>query len=130
MNKENYLHTELTDLIIKSFYQVYNSLGYGFLEKVYENSLLIELRKNGLNCEKQKPISVYYDNVIVGEYFSDIIVEDKVILELKAAESLCNEHECQLVNYLKASEIEVGLLLNFGTKPQFKRKVFSAKYKP
>lgn len=129
VSKDNYLHSDLTDVIIKSFYKVYNFLGYGFLEKVYENSLLIELRKLGLNCEKKKPISVYYGNTIVGEYFADIIVENKIILELKAAESLCIEHECQLINYLKATEMEVGLLLNFGSKPQFKRKVFSNEYK-
>jgi len=82
-----------------------------------------------LKCLKQKPISVYYDGLIIGEYFADIIVNDVVIIELKAAESLCIEHECQLVNYLKATDIEVGLLLNFGKKPQFKRKVLTAEYK-
>ena len=123
------LHKALTDKIIKAYYAVYNTLGYGFLEKVYENSMIIELRKLGLNCTKQYPISVFYDNTVVGEYFADIIVENCIILELKAAENLCDEHECQLVNYLKASDVEVGLLLNFGKKPEFKRKVLTSKYK-
>ena len=126
---ENYKYSEITNLIIRAFYNVYNNLGYGFLEKVYENSMIIELRKLSLNCTKQHPISVYYDNTIVGEYFTDIIVENCVILELKAAENLCDEHECQLVNYLKASDIEVGLLLNFGKKPECKRKVLTSEYK-
>ena len=124
----NYKFSEITDLIIKSFYTVYNKLGFGFLEKVYENSLLIELKKNGLNAQKQVPIKVHYDNYEVGEYFADIIVNDVIIIELKAAESLCEEHEIQLVNYLKATDIEVGLLLNFGKTPGIKRKVFSNKF--
>lgn len=124
----NYKHSEVTDKIIKAFYNVYNNLGYGFLEKVYENSMLIELSKLGLYCEKQKPIDVYYEGKKVGEYFADIIVENCVIIELKAAESLCEEHEFQLINYLKATEIEVGLLLNFGKIPGLKRKVLTSEY--
>jgi len=120
-----YLHSDLTDKIISAFYKVYNNLGYGFLEKVYENSLLIELRKMNLECQQQCPIKVYYNAEIVGEYFSDILVEGKVILELKAAEFLCEEHEYQLLNYLRATDIEVGLLLNFGKKPGISRKIFS-----
>lgn len=119
------LHKDITDKIIRKFYKVYNELGYGFLEKVYENALFFELRSLGLFCEKQKPIKVYYQEQLVGEYFADIIVNQSVIIELKAAEGLVEEHEFQLVNYLKATEIEVGLLLNFGKKPIFKRKVFS-----
>lgn len=118
-------HQELTKKIIACFYKVYNTLGYGFLEKVYENALLIELQNNNLRCSKQFPIKVYYEDVKVGDYYADIIVEDAVILELKAAESLCEEHEYQLINYLKATDIEVGLLLNFGKEPEFKRKIFS-----
>ncbi len=129
MINDNYKYSELTEKIIKAFFQVYNKLGYGFLEKVYENALMIELKKLGLNCINQKPIKVYYDDQIIGDYFTDIIVEDKIILELKATESLCYDHECQLINYLKASEMEVGLLLNFGKKPEFRRKVFSNEYK-
>ena len=120
------LHEELTEIIIKSFYTVYNKLGYGFLEKVYENALLLELKNQGLNCSKQVPIEVYYDDTSVGNYFADILVEDKIILELKAGEgTLIEEHELQLVNYLKATDKEVGLLLFFGKKPIFKRKIFT-----
>lgn len=119
------LHGDLTDLIIKSFYKVYNSLGYGFLEKVYENALKIELLKLGLKVEQQKNIKVYYESEQVGEYFADLLINGSVIIELKAAENICEEHEAQLLNYLKATEIEVGLLLNFGKEPQFKRKYFT-----
>lgn len=119
------LHKDITDKIIKAFYEVYNELGYRFLEKVYENALFIELTSLGLICEKQKRINVFYDNQLVGEYFADIIVNNTVIVELKAAETLCKEHEFQLINYLKATEIEIGLLLNFGKKPQFKRKILT-----
>ena len=120
------LHEEITEMIIKSFYTVYNKLGYGFLEKVYENALLLELRKEGLNCAKQVPIEVYYEKLSVGNYFADILVEDKIILELKAGEgALIEEHELQLINYLKATDKEVGLLLFFGKKPVFKRKIFT-----
>jgi GxxExxY protein len=122
-------YQDLTELIIKAFYNVYNSLGYGFLEKVYENSMMIELKSFGLDCEKQKPISVFYKNLNVGEYFADIIVEDKVILELKAAEGIIEEHEAQLLNYLNATDIEVGLLFNFGKTPQFKRQIFENRFK-
>jgi GxxExxY protein len=126
---DNFKHSEITKLIIKAFYIVYNNLGYSFLEKVYENAIMIELKKLGLNTRKQQPISVHYNNSIIGEYFADIIVNNDVIIELKAAENLCYEHESQLVNYLKASDIEVGLLLNFGKNPQFKRKVLTSEYK-
>jgi len=121
----SFLHAETTDLILKAFYSVYNTLGYGFLEKVYENALLIELKKMGLKATKQVPIKVYYKDDLVGDYYADIIVEDQVIIELKAAEAICEEHEYQLINYLKATNIEVGLLLNFGKKPQFSRKIFT-----
>ena len=123
----NLLHKDLTDLIIQAFYKVYNELGYGFLEKVYENALIIELKKIGLLIEQQVKIKVFYDETQVGFYLADLLVESSVIVEIKAAESLGYEHECQLINYLKASNVEVGLLLNFGKKPTFKRKVFSKK---
>ena len=119
------IHKELTDKIIRAFYKVYNTLGYGFLEKVYENALIIELENNGINVEAQKPISVLYENRVVGEYFADLCVDGTVIIELKAADTLSKVHETQLINYLKATGIEVGLLLNFGRKPEFVRKVFS-----
>ena len=124
MNYEHYKHTYLTDKIIKAFYKVYNTLGYGFLEKVYEKAMFIELKRMGLFVQKQCRVKVYYEKEEVGDYFADLIVEEKVIIELKAAESLYVEHEYQLINYLKATEIEVGLLFNFGKKPEFKRKVF------
>jgi GxxExxY protein len=126
---EEYLHKELTSVIIQAFYKVYNVLGYGFLEKVYENALKIELEDLGLSVEKQKPVSVYYNNILVGEYFADLIVNEVVIIELKAAESLIKEHELQLINYLKSTEKEIGLLLNFGRKPEIKRKIFMNKNK-
>lgn len=124
------LHEEITEKIIGAFYEVHKKLSYGFLEKVYQNALALELRKRGLKVEKQRQIKVYYDNEMVGDYYADIIVNDCVILELKAAEGLIEEHEHQLMNYLKATEIEVGLLLNFGVKPQFKRKIFTNDKKP
>ena len=127
--KENYKYSDVTDKIIKAYYNVYNKLGYGFLEKVYENSMMIELKKLGLNCNKQVAIKVYYEKNIVGDYYADIIVEQVVIIELKAAESICEQHEIQLVNYIKATDIEVGLLLNFGKKAEFKRKVLTNEYK-
>lgn len=127
--KKEILEKELTSKIIKSFYDVYNKLGYGFLEKVYEKSLIIEFTKQEIDCESQKPISVYYEDIKVGEYFADIIVEDRVIVELKASESLKKEHEAQLYNYLKATNIEVGLLLIFGKEPKFKRMIFENKFK-
>lgn len=125
--EEHYLHSELTEKIIKCFYTVYNSLGFGFLEKVYEKALIIELRREGLSVESQKPIKVEYRDEVVGDYFADLIVENLIIVELKAAESLIEEHEIQLINYLKATEMEVGLLLNFGKKPQIRRKIFTNK---
>ena len=119
------LHRDITDNIIKSFYCVYNELGFGFLEKVYENSLFLEFLERGLYCEKQKRIKVFFKGQKVGEYYADLIINNLVIIEIKAAESFAREHELQLVNYLKATDIEVGMLLNFGKKPEFKRKIFT-----
>ena len=126
---ENFKHTELTSQIIKAFYHVYNVLGFGFLEKVYERALLLELRKSGLSAVSQVPLKVFYEAFEVGSYFADIVVNDCVIIELKASTGLIEEQEAQLVNYLRATQIEVGLLLNFGIKPQLKRKVFSNQFK-
>jgi GxxExxY protein len=123
------LHEEITDKIIKSFFQVYNTLGYGFLEKVYENALAIELRKNGLEVKCQHPISVLYENEIVGQYFADLIVNNIVIIELKAAKEITVENECQLMNYLKATNIELGFVMNFGKEAEYKRKIFMNMYK-
>ena len=117
------IHKDLTDSIIGCFYKVYNELGYGFLEKAYENALKIELREAGRQVASQVPIEVKYRGTVVGEYFADLCVEDKVIVELKACESLNPAHEAQLINYLKATGIQVGLLLNFGKKAEFSRKV-------
>ena len=125
----NYLHSELSGKILKAFYNVYNTLGFGFLEKVYENSMMVELKKLGLKCRQQQHIDVFYDEIKVGDYFADIVVEDKIIIELKAAEALAPEHEAQLVNYLRATDVEVGLLLNFGKKPEHKRRVLTEEYK-
>jgi len=124
MEEEGLLHSALTERIINCYYNVYNKLRYGFMEKIYENAMLIELKKERLKAESQKRIDVFYEGSVVGEYFADIIVEDLVILELKAAERICPEHSYQLLNYLKATDIEVGLLLNFGRKPEFVRKTF------
>lgn len=118
----------LTGRIIKFYYSVYNTLGYGFLEKVYENSLVIELKENGLHGRQQVPIRVEFKKNKVGFYIADIIVEDLVIIEVKAAEALCEEHELQLLNYLRATDMEYGLLLNFGKNPQFKRKIWTNDY--
>ena len=119
------LHCDITDKIIASFYQVYNTLGYGFLEKVYESAMIIELEKANLHVAQQQNIKVYYDNQEIGDYFSDILVNNSVILELKSAETLNEAHKAQLTNYLKATEMEVSLLLNFGKKPQFQRIIFT-----
>ena len=124
---ENFKHQDITEAIIRAFYKVYNTLGYGFLEKVYENALFHELVKMGFLVEKQKRIKVYYDDIEVGDYFADLVVDDLVIIEIKAAEGLVIEHEYQLINYLKATDKEIGLLLNFGKTPQVKRKIFSNK---
>ena len=126
MNSDNQQskHKDLTEKIIKIFYKVYNKLGYGFLEKVYENAMVIELNKDGIPVIPQSPIKVLYDDEVIGEYFADLLVAEKVTVEIKAAKNLIVDHEAQLLNYLKATDIEVGLLLNFGPNPQIKRKAF------
>ena len=128
-NKMELIHKDLSDKIIKCYYKVYNTLGYGFLEKVYENAMLIELKKSGLNAQSQQKINVFYDEELVGDYFADIVVNDLIVLELKATSSLQEEHECQLVNYLRATKMELGFLFNSGTEAEFKRKVFMNKHK-
>jgi GxxExxY protein len=119
-----YKHSEITEKILAAFYKVYNTLGYGFLEKVYENALAIELRRMGLHVVQQEPITVYYAGEVVGEYFADLTVQGRVLVEIKAARNLAAEHEAQLLNYLKATPYEVGQLLNFGPKPQHMRRAF------
>ena len=119
-------HQDLTAKIIESAYKVHSKLGFGFLESVYQNALLIELEKAGLKAKKEAPVKVFYEERIVGDYIADIIVEDKVILELKSIKDLHPAHEAQLTNYLKATGVEVGLLINFGSdRVDVKRKVFT-----
>lgn len=118
-------HSGITDKILHAFFKVvYPQLGYGFLEKVYENAMMITLTQMGLKVSPQKRIAVYFQGQEVGEYFADLLVEDLVIVELKAASRLLLEHKAQLLNYLRATPYEVGLLLNFGPKPTFVRKAF------
>ncbi|MEP6676494.1 MAG: GxxExxY protein [Ferruginibacter sp.] len=125
----NYKYADITGFIIKAFYNVYNKLGYGFLEKVYEKALVIEMDKLGMNVSTQIPIDVFYDGQKVGKYYADLLVDKKVIVELKATECINETHEAQLTNYLRATEYKIGLVLNFGKKAQFKRKAFSNEYK-
>ena len=115
---------ETTEKIIQAFYKVYNTLGYGFLEKVYERAMLIELAKLNLKCENQIPINIFYEGKVIGEFFADILVEDKIIVELKAISKLTKQDESQLLHYLNATDKEIGLLLNFGPKAEIKRKAF------
>ena len=117
-------HRDITMAVISAYYEVYGTLGYGFLEKVGRNALAVELRRRGLKVELEKPIIVYYRGEPVGEYFADLVVADAVIVEIKAAKELAAEHEAQLLNYLKSTRYEVGLLLNFGPEAAFKRKVY------
>jgi GxxExxY protein len=121
---QDFKFVELTEKIIEIYYRVYNKLGYGFLEKIYENAMMIEFKKENISAVSQSAIRVLYEGEIVGEYFADILISDKIIVEIKAAKNIAEEHEAQLLNYLKATDIEVGLLLNYGPKPNFKRKAF------
>ena len=124
-------HADVPDKILHAFFKkVYPKLGYGFLEKVYENALALELRRVGLAVEQQAKIGVYYDGVVLGEYYADLLVDSVVIVELKAIQRLGTEEEAQLLNYLRATPCEVGLLLNFGPRPDFRRKVFDNANKP
>lgn len=125
----DFLYKEETDRIIGAFYKVYRVLGYGFLERVYQNALFLELLSLGFDCKAQYPINVYYEGHLVGEYIADILVNGNIILELKAVKELSPDHEAQLLNYLKATQMELGLLLNFGVRPQVKRKIFLNKNK-
>lgn len=117
-------HGEITEKIIGAFYDVYNELGFGFLESVYHKAMLIALGRAGLVAESKVPLPVFFRGHPVGHFEADIIVERVVVLELKAPDDFHPAHEAQLLNYLKASAAEVGLLLNFGPKPRFKRLVF------
>ena len=116
------LHEELTKEIIACAYNVHNMLGTGFLEKVYENAMMIELADHGFEARQQFPVPVHYKNILVGDYYADIIVERKIVVEIKAVEKLAPIHEVQLVNYLKGTNNEIGLLINFGSSVTVKRK--------
>ena len=115
---------EVARVIVQAFYFVYNALGYGFLEKVYENALVLELRERGIFVQQQQATPVYFKGVQIGDYYADLLIENCIIVELKAVDHIIIEHEAQLLNYLKASDINLGLLLNFGNKPQVKRKIY------
>jgi GxxExxY protein len=117
-------HSELTGKILGAFFQVHKELGYGFSEKVYEKALTILLSEIGLKVETQVHLCVYFHEQKVGEYIADMVVNDVVLLELKAAERIVDEHAAQLLNYLKATNIEVGLILNFGPIAEFRRKIY------
>ncbi len=118
-------HKEITSKILNVFLnRVYPRLGYGFLEKVYENAMALALRKMGVKVEQQAPIDVYFDGEIIGKYFADLLVEDAVIVELKVVHQITKAHEAQLLNYLRATPYEVGLILNFGPKSDFRRRAF------
>ena len=116
---------DLTGRIINKFYKVYNALGYGFIESIYHNAMMLELTGDGMLVDTEKPIAVHYEGRVVGTFCTDLVVEGRVIVELKAKERLIEAHEAQLTNYLRATEIEIGLLPNFGKSPEFKRKFFS-----
>jgi GxxExxY protein len=125
-DQQGLLHGELTDRVLRAFFDVYTQLGHGFLESVYEAALTIALNESGLKAERQVPISVRFRGHCVGEYRADLVVEDLLILEIKAQAALSPINEAQLLNYLKATGMQVGLLLNFGPKPQFKRRIFTS----
>ena len=114
-------HEVLTEKLIGIFYTIYNELGYGFLENVYQKSFAVLLREHGLNYHAQMPMKILYHGVDVGEYFADLVVDSAVLVELKAVNALESAHEKQVLNYLKATNLEVGLLLNFGPRPQVRR---------
>jgi len=117
-------HQELSKKIIAAAYNVHNELGNGFLEKVYKNALAVELEESGLSCRLEAPLEVSYHDRIVGEYLADLIVEDKIVVEVKAVSKLDSVHEVQLVNHLKATGLNVGLLINFGQSVEVKRRIF------
>jgi len=117
-------HSDLTEKIIGVFYDVYNELGHGFLESTYAEAMVVALAQSGLTASREIPLPVWFRGKKIGQYFADMIVEGAVLLELKAARTLDSAHQAQLLHYLKATEIEVGLLLNFGLRPQFRRLLF------
>lgn len=124
MGKAEYKHSELSEKIIAAAYQVHKELGCGFLEKVYKNALVVQLQEAGIRCEVEVPLKVLYHKKVVGDYFADMIVDEKIVVEVKAVKILEQVHEVQLVNYLKATGINVGLLINFWQSVEIKRRVF------
>jgi len=123
-DERGFKHKELTEKIIGVFYEVYNELGHGFLESVYEDAMAVALPQAGLKVERQVPLRVTFRGALIGDFRADLLVEKSVLLELKASRDIDPAHEAQLLNYLRATEVEVGLLFNFGPKAQFKRLVF------
>jgi GxxExxY protein len=121
----NYKHQELTQAIIHAFYEVYNELGHGFLESVYEEAIFRVLTADRVNVQRQYPLPVWFRGEQIGEFRADLVVAEKIIVELKAVKALEPFHDAQLLNYLRASDLEVGLLLNFGPAPKLKRLVFA-----
>lgn len=121
---DNLLHQDLTDRIIRIFYDVYNELGFGFLESIYEDAMVIALRDAGLQTEQQVPVPVWFRGRPLGTFEADLLVNRLVIIELKAVKQLADIHVAQLMHYMRATDIEVGLVMNFGHKPEFKRRVF------
>lgn len=113
-NKEKILYKDLSYKITGLAMEVHSKLGYGFLEKVYENAMMVLLRREGIHAKQQAPITVYFDGKVVGDYYADILVEDKIILELKAIEKITDVHRAQTLNYLKATGLHLAILLNFG----------------
>ena len=126
-DKSGLIQEDLTEAVIRAFFAVYNELGHGFLEQVYENALAVALREMDIDVRQQVGIDVYFRGHRVGEYRADLLVPDRLLIEVKAATTLAPGHEAQMVNYLKATGIPVGLLLNFGPRPQMKRRVHSGK---
>ncbi|HEV7676853.1 MAG TPA: GxxExxY protein [Candidatus Angelobacter sp.] len=123
-DERRYKYSELTEQIIGVFYEVYNELGFGFLEKVYEEAMALALKERSINFQRQVPIPVWFHVQTIGAYDADLVVNGVVLLELKACRALDPAHEAQLLHYLRSTEIEVGLLLNFGPRPQVKRLAF------
>jgi GxxExxY protein len=120
-DERRYKYSELTEQIIGIFYEVYNERGAGFLEKVYEQAMALVLKERGIPCQQQVPLPVWFHGQVIGAYDADLVVNGVVLLELKACRTLDPSHEAQLLHYLRSTEIEVGLLLNFGPKPQVRR---------
>ena len=130
MAEQSLLHADVTEAIIGAFYHVYNSLGVGFLEKVYQNALAVRLRKEGFEVRTEYSIQVRFEGEVVGQYRADLLVANCVIVEIKRADLTIDAHEAQLANCLKATPIEVGLLLHFGSTPRFRRRLYLNDKKP